>query len=1087
MAIFRRKTTPAGGDDSGVDFGPIGSVVNAALDGTLPVAAACERAAELGGSGSVTPRQLDALSYQGFRQSMVQPGQAWIRARILYAGADAAWTRSHDAGLGHSLVGICADLVQAAGGGLARAGDIRLFATARSVADRGIAVADELGMRAEKGVILQRLGSVFLTCYVAGRTDGNYAAEFRHWVRKALSVGDPDLNAIVQAAAGDQETGDQETGDDEAGDQGAGAAANRWPSHLEAMDLAERYLREALPLVGRERRGMVLKGIADVLTWGPVVGGTADRDELIRVCKQALKALPASNVLDRLSVSRMLAQASGAAGPPVPGSQGPGGARLDRESARQIARLENDWPAYLAETTPLRAWDAVTQGAAQLAAIDPARALRLLARHQEVASLWADDSRRVEHWRLEVRFFGYSYITGAVLRLWESEEQFAATAPEVLAQAVLEPAPLARPDLACALAHVMMASSKFDRGDVGLRALAELRRLGGPDFDAHAQAFSDFGAALQINEGGRLEYLGEADAAIGMFLDAATAYLSMGSGTALVSSLSYISETIGKGRNLTGLSDVSTWLGRHALRAEVLNPEAGPPALQQLADLTLAYQARRRTPADEMCLLMTAVSGRRFGSLLASTTTGYVPDPGVARLLAEVAAAERGLPAGRPLLGGPDWEDALDRDLLVTAYAGEFETSPASTADDDIVNHQRAAERRIMAQLAALGDATVEPVPLAAVRQALDSRTAVLLVREGRWADGQLSTYCLLVTDTESFPSATAGEIPWAITRLSADGRVIQVPPSGLYVAEVRRVVKEEPAPRAVTRRGEQLLGDAASRYARPVLDKLAELRAAGRDRLLVVPHGASHFLPLHLAGRSGRTLADDWTVTYLASLAQLSAPRDHGPRRDGAAVFALGYDDQPGLPTLPSSAAEADAIGGILGVAPVLDGAATERAFTHALESRRYVHLRAHGRHNVDAPLFQTVFLAPGDGGDGQLRAHEVLGLDLRGLELVTLGACETALGRIDVSDNLRGLPAALLLAGASAVIGTLWEVSADASTTFFTRLYERLRANDNDLIGAFGSAQRATRSVHREYRDWGAFYLTGGYNGSGDPHDDA
>jgi hypothetical protein len=156
---------------------------------------------------------------------------------------------------------------------------------------------------------------------------------------------------------------------------------------------------------------------------------------------------------------------------------------------------------------------------------------------------------------------------------------------------------------------------------------------------------------------------------------------------------------------------VSKWLGKYALRAEVLNPEAGPPALQQLADFTLAYQAGQGVSADEIFLLMTAVNGRRFGSLLASTTTGYTPDPGVARLLAEVAAAERRLPADRPLLGGPDWEDSLDRDVLVTAYAGEFETSPASTPDDDVVNHQRAAERRIMAQLAALGDPAAEPAP----------------------------------------------------------------------------------------------------------------------------------------------------------------------------------------------------------------------------------------------------------------------------------------------------------------------------------------------------------------------------------------
>src|SRR5262249_40551295 len=136
--------------------------------------------------------------------------------------------------------------------------------------------------------------------------------------------------------------------------------------------------------------------------------------------------------------------------------------------------------------------------------------------------------------------------------------------------------------------------------------------------------------------------------------------------------------------------------------------------------------------------------------------------------------------------------------------------------------------------------------------------------------------------------------------------------------------------------------------------------------------------------------------------------------RPKGAAVFALGYVDQPQLPRLDSSAREAYMIGDILGVEPVLDEAVTEPAFSHALQTRRYVHLRAHGRHNVDAPLFQTVFLTPGEGHDGRLRAHEVLSLDLRGLDVVTLGACETALGRIDPSDNLRGMPAALLLAGA-------------------------------------------------------------------------
>jgi CHAT domain-containing protein len=192
--------------------------------------------------------------------------------------------------------------------------------------------------------------------------------------------------------------------------------------------------------------------------------------------------------------------------------------------------------------------------------------------------------------------------------------------------------------------------------------------------------------------------------------------------------------------------------------------------------------------------------------------------------------------------------------------------------------------------------------------------------------------------------------------------------------------------------------------------------------------------------------------------------------------VFGLSYADQPALPRLDDSADEATAIADVCGTTAALDADATEEAFKGALETLRYVHLRAHGRLYVDAPSFHTVFLHPANGDDGRLRAYEVLPLDLNGLELVTLGACETALGRVDQSDNPRGLPAALLLAGARAVIGTLWPVLAGASTYFFTELYRALMEPDGDVTAAFATAQRATRLEYPQYRDWGAFYLIGG-----------
>ena len=92
----------------------------------------------------------------------------------------------------------------------------------------------------------------------------------------------------------------------------------------------------------------------------------------------------------------------------------------------------------------------------------------------------------------------------------------------------------------------------------------------------------------------------------------------------------------------------------------------------------------------------------------------------------------------------------------------------------------------------------------------------------------------------------------------------------------------------------------------------------------------------------------------------------------------------------------------------------------------------------------------------------------------MITLSACETALGRYDITDNLRGIPASLLQRGARTIIGTLWPVETYTSHDFFTALYRELRQG-RSILDAFTTAQRQTRERHPQYRDWGAFNLIG------------
>jgi CHAT domain-containing protein len=302
----------------------------------------------------------------------------------------------------------------------------------------------------------------------------------------------------------------------------------------------------------------------------------------------------------------------------------------------------------------------------------------------------------------------------------------------------------------------------------------------------------------------------------------------------------------------------------------------------------------------------------------------------------------------------------------------------------------------------------------------------------------------------------------------------------GLFVAAARKALTEEPPAGCVANdqtldfleQGRQLIFG-------HFWEKLARWKAAGLQHVCIIPHGPLHFFPFHLLGGTKNLLADDFVVTYLPNLQLLNRSREGGQgRAETCASFGLGFDGMfpHGLRPLPDAVSEATEIARIFGKTPTVNDDATEEQFLEALQNCRYVHLATHGKQDVYAPAFHTVYLSPGPDSDGLLQAHEILELDLRGLELVTLSACETALGRFDSADNLRGLPSTLFLRGAQTLIGTLWSTHSDVSAAFFLELYRGLHDRKSRLL-AFQHAQKQIRSRFPEYRDWGAFFYAGSW----------
>ena len=284
---------------------------------------------------------------------------------------------------------------------------------------------------------------------------------------------------------------------------------------------------------------------------------------------------------------------------------------------------------------------------------------------------------------------------------------------------------------------------------------------------------------------------------------------------------------------------------------------------------------------------------------------------------------------------------------------------------------------------------------------------------------------------------------------------------------------------------------------ARRVFDALvAPLNPTGEEDLIVIVDGPLAYIPLEvLIPRNG---AQPWGATHLMTYAPSAsvplhlagAPRPTAWKR---AVLAVGNpagssqsttssDQRSGRDSyapLPFAAEEARAIGNLFetdGADVLIGREATMKRWLGRDPARyRFIHFAAHARVSDRRPEQTHVVLA-----DRGLDLAAIRRLELRA-ELVTLSACETALGQRVRGEGVIGLPHAFLSAGARAVVVSLWRVEDKASAVFMEEFYAALRAGHQPAHALMEVRRRHLERDENEHPSrWAAFVLVGAVQGS-------
>ena len=256
------------------------------------------------------------------------------------------------------------------------------------------------------------------------------------------------------------------------------------------------------------------------------------------------------------------------------------------------------------------------------------------------------------------------------------------------------------------------------------------------------------------------------------------------------------------------------------------------------------------------------------------------------------------------------------------------------------------------------------------------------------------------------------------------------------------------------------------------------ELLDPGTGLLIVERFDLSYLPSAAVLLRDSSSSLRSWAPPWKRQLVSFAAPRIQPASRSAAMELGGAELSNP----LPASAEEARAIARALsGRAQLFLGDANLKRYLveGAAAGVPLLHLATHAVADMASAERSRILFSPEREQDGvdYLFLKEVYDLDLRGVDLATLSACETERGKLIKGEGPYAFSRALLTAGARAAVTTLWRVADEPARDFMAQLYFELNRGKPKAEALRLSKLRFLRSgtALQHPRYWAAFILTG------------